>query len=94
MHLPELTTGGAERGSMVLKSYDPDDRDRLCRLLTDLAEYADDAGLNFAGAAVIAVQRAATRRTPAEERSRVEFDLDDAIFGAERYGEPIPGEVS
>ncbi len=58
-----LTTGGAERFQAVLDRYDVDpDGPRLADLLVDLAEYAEDAGLQFTWACAAAKQRADRRR--------------------------------
>lgn len=71
----KLTTGGAERGAMVLDHYDSDERDRVCRLLTDLAEYCEDAGLApLYAIAVTAQQIAKGRREGRRNPHEVIFD--------------------
>lgn len=80
---PTLTTGGAQRAAMVLAHYDSDPRDRVARLLADLAEYCTDARLAPLPTIAVTAQQMANQRreriaalTPAEAEP-VDDDDDD-----------------
>lgn len=74
-----LRTYGSQRAGMVLNHYDPDPDERLSRLLTDLAEWADDAGVpDFLLVATCARQRADERRRYIEvKRPTAELEDDE-----------------
>ncbi len=95
---PVLDSPGAQRARMVLDSYDPDEANRVFRLLADLADYCHEAGLAplptiAVSAEGLAVER---RRTIVSESARLvafsirrlESDLDELRGMAE----PPPGE--